>query len=1044
MALIDQRAAAASQAGSTLVPEEGVQVAGAGPTAARLGQTIMENVTGKGGKAMGAARRRAAEAEAARKMRDALDAARTTKFPNTADAPEEAAPTEAVPTEAAPEVTPAIGEEVPPVVNETAMPQVADPEIPASLTENDPYDRYRIDVKPKGLLGKVRIRPTDEDVQASLRAPAQRQEDMESPVALNETLADFNENRLPDENDVIARIGHNSKAFEGQINEAKRGEIELAATRQMADLIGGSPEKVRAVAESLLSREAGQVAQVKGMGLAETMLAQRELMIAEMRKLDGLAAKVYDEDSGLEIGGPNEMLQFRAQLELVANLQMQFKGAQTEIARALSAFRIPVRGVGDTMDPGEAAAMHNRDLSVLLDDFGGVDNIAKAAKRYQQLGTADKRAAFARGVSLRKRITDAAFEVWQHALLTNPVTHTKNLVGNVVTTLILPNAELAIAAGIGRVRKGFGADDLDVVQLEEVQAQLFAQIMTMHEATSLAWQAFKTGTPKGVPGSKVDQVRQSTFGGVEPAQNFKESLQRGAFSSSAFPEAQSPLWANTIDVFGNLLTQGRWAFRSLESGDTFFKVMSMRGEIYKEALLSARARGLDGDELADYIAEFITTPPARSMTRAEATAKYNTLQTDLDQVGRSFQTISRVPILRYMFPFIKTPYNGTKYSFIDRSILGQFWGSTNAMIRAGGKQRDEAYARITLGTSLGILGVMAAHSGLMSGGGPVDRGKKQNLRLAGWNPYHAKIGGGESINYNIEPLGSIVGLYVDAYELLASKDDWEKAELDDIAGAVVGATLYNVSNKSFLQQFANLGRTMADPDRYSGKVVETFLKSMVPRSVAGVERQIDPVIREAKGVIDNFKAQIPGLSDTLKPMVSVFGDDVYPGIKHGENSYNLALGPDWASPFFIAKDKSTPLTKELLRLGGVKFTKQGDELSIPAMDGDGKLLPPDPITLPDDMRYELQRAAGKKGKAALEAFIATEEYRQLAKMSEGPSKGAKELRERLGEHLRSVYNAAKEAAVGEFVADPVYGEVITHMNSILSERRQKVIEGLEE
>ncbi len=502
--------------------------------------------------------------------------------------------------------------------------------------------------------------------------------------------------------------------------------------------------------------------------------------------------------------------------------------------------------------------MHNRDLSILLDDFGGVDNIAKAAQSYQQLGTADKRAAFARGVSLRKRMFDAGFEVWQHALLTNPITQTKNIVGNVYTTLIAPNAELEIAAGIGQVRKGLGADDLDVVQLEEMQAQLFAQLMAMHEASGLAWQAFKTGQPKGVPGSKVDKVRQGTMG-PKPAETFKESLQRGSFSSSNFPEVESNFWANTIDVFGNLLTQGRVAFRNLEAGDTFFKVMAMRGEIYKEALLSARARGLDGDDAVNYIAEFITTPPARSMTRAEATAKYVTLQTDLDQVGRSFQTISRVPILRYMFPFIKTPYNGSKYSFIDRTALGAIWGSTNAMIRAGGKQRDEAYARITLGTSLGLLAGLAAHQGLISGGGPVDRGKKQNLRLSGWEPYRAQIGGGEGINYNIEPLGSILGLYVDAYELLASKDDWEKADLDDIAGAVVGATLYNVSNKSFLQQFANLGRTMADPDRYSGKVGETFIKSFVPRYVAGVERQIDPVIREAKGVLGGFKAQIPGL-----------------------------------------------------------------------------------------------------------------------------------------------------------------------------------------
>jgi hypothetical protein len=1035
MALIDEQAAAASAAGGTLVPE-GTQVAGMGQAGARLGQSILEVATGKGGKLMGAARDKAAA-----DMRRALDESEA-PAPGVA---EEVSPSPEV--SPAGDPAPAAVEEVAPAIVEepqAAFPRVTEPEveIPRSLTENDPYDRYQMDVQPKN-----RIRVTEEDVEASLAAPGQRQADMESPVALNETLIDFNENRLPDENAVLARIGHNSEAYAGQIDEAKRGKIELETTRQMADLIGSTPEKVRAIAESLLAREEGQVAQVKGMGLAETMLAQRELLVNEMRKLDDLAAKVHDKDANLSLGGPNEMLQFRSQMELVANLQMQFKGAQTEMARALSAFRIPVRSMeGATPEQmRNIQLMQNRDLSLLLEDQGGMDSIATAARLYQQLDTADQRASFARGLHLRKRIGDAVFEVWQHALLTNPVTHSKNTVGNVLTTLVLPNAELAVAAGFGATRRAMGAKAIDTVQLEDVQAQLFGQLMAMGEASRLAGRAFVVMQPQGVPGSKIDKVRQTTFGPAPP-ETFKESLRSGSFASPRFPEAQSSFWQNTIDALGNIVTLGRVSFRGLEMGDTWFKVVSMRGQIYKEALLSGRARGLDGDELTNFISDFISTPPAAAMTRAEAVAKYNTLQTDLDTVGRSFQTISRIPLMRYMMPFIKTPYNGFKYSFVDRTALGSLWGSTGAMMRAGGKQRDEAMARITLGTTMGMLGVLyaAQSGGEMTGGGPSDRGLKQNMRAEGWAPYRAPIGGGEYINYNIEPLGGMIGLYVDAYELLSAKDDWDEMELNDIAGAVVGATLYNVSNKSYLQQFATLGKVMAEPDRYSGRVVESLIKSMVPRAVAGLERQIDPTVREAKGVLDSLKAQVPGLSTDLKPMVDVFGNDVVPGVKVGENSYNLALGPDWASPFYISEDRSTPLTKELIRLGGVKLSKQGDEIKLPADDGEGNILAPDPIQLPDEMRYIFQKLAGKRGKEALEAFISTPEYKQAADFSKGQNKASKALRERLGERLRSVYNAAKEAALGEFLSDDVYGEVIVNIHNMLVDRQRAAMAPLKE
>ena len=64
------------------------------------------------------------------------------------------------------------------------------------------------------------------------------------------------------------------------------------------------------------------------------MLASRTLLENEIRKLDELAELAAS-------GNDQSLISFRQQFELVAQLQAQIKGSQTEIARALAQFRIP-------------------------------------------------------------------------------------------------------------------------------------------------------------------------------------------------------------------------------------------------------------------------------------------------------------------------------------------------------------------------------------------------------------------------------------------------------------------------------------------------------------------------------------------------------------------------------------------------------------------------------------------------------------------------------------------------------------------------------
>ena len=83
--------------------------------------------------------------------------------------------------------------------------------------------------------------------------------------------------------------------------------------------------------------------------------------------------------------------------------------------------------------------------------------------------------------------------------------------------------------------------------------------------------------------------------------------------------------------------------------------------------------------------------------------------------------------------------------------------------------------------------------------------------------------------------------------------------------AATGAVSYNMTNKTFLQGFANLVSTVNDPGRYANGTIESFQRSLVPRVVAQTEKLQDPLVRDARSVIDQLRARCPGLATHCRP-----------------------------------------------------------------------------------------------------------------------------------------------------------------------------------
>ena len=839
--------------------------------------------------------------------------------------------------------------------------------------------------------------------------------------------------KIPDEGRVLGTIQSISSTYSGKINEAKRGEITTEATRQMADILGMDANKL---SKAILGRARGQVIQMTGpdgkpLGLAETMLAARDLLVTEIKYLDELAKKA-------ETGTNEDALRFREQLELVAQLQMQIKGSQTEIARALGQFKIPARGGQAGVDVEARTA----DVNTLLDEFGGAEDVRLMARAYNEAGSVADRAAVARGGSKFKKFNDAFYEYWINALLSNPVTHVKNVAGNMLI-MTAHVGETAMAAGVGTARRAMGGEG--GVYFGEVQAQLFGAMMAMNDAFSASGKAFRTGESP-VLGSKIDGQR-----GTRPVR---------AFSAEGF-EAQGTMGV-MADVLGNVFTMGRAPTRMLEFEDTFFKVVAQRMSLYQQAYRVGRSEGLTGDALSSRIAEFVYDPPASAIKEADAHSKYVTLQTDLDAAGKALNGVRKVPMARYFLPFFKTPYNAAKYAMVERSPLGYWFGESSRAIKRGKAPgatsadkaaADMARTRIFMGSAtMAMVGMMAAN-GQITGAGPVDPELKAALRRQGWQPYSMRVGD-QYISYaGAEPFSTILGLAADTAELGMSSsldgESWDKAVM-----AATGAIAYNMTNKTFLQGFSNMVATLNDPGRYANGTLESFQRSIIPRAVAQAEKIEDPIVRDARGIIQELQTQVPWLSRDLPARRNFWGQKVM---------LAPALGPDVLSPIYSSVIGPNPAAAGE---DSAQRTFELDQMFVALRWGPGKhpdVFSSDAVkvglTAKEVEQFHIY--AGARSLEYIERVVANENFQRLYKIWDDevnnpvvvagiqvsernitPSTEAQQARELAIDMLTTAVTAARAKAREDLYNDEKYGPDIeaaaTEYIGILQERNNQV------
>ena len=703
-----------------------------------------------------------------------------------------------------------------------------------------------------GIKQKVQVKPDEEGNLIDFRA-----------YGLDGGKPNPQDQKIPDENSVYFAMNEISKNgnYKERINEGNRAKVTQEATIKLANLIGIDPEKLK---KTIQGRHSGGVIVGDQMGLAETMLAARQLLVNETALLDKLAAKAIN-------GTDADKLAFKTQLELVAQLQAHIKGSQTEIARALAQFKIPTRSADGT-NP-----LASEDISQILSEHGGSDGISDTAKMYLQAGDTKNRMNFAREVSKYKKIGDALYESWINILLSSPVTHIKNVSGAFLQ-IFAHSIETAVQVGVNRTGMMLGGSDSGV-RFSDVNAQVFGIMMSLQDAWKAAGNGLKYGD-KVIAGSKLDN------GGK-------------VYREKAFSMEGTGGFATAVNGLGRVMTLDRIPTRALEWEDNFFKTMASRQFIYEQAMRTGRNKGLEGDALASHIAEFVTNPPPDVLKGSDAHARYVTLQTDLDQVGKNLAGIRNNALMRYFVPFFKTPYNATKYALIERSFLSS-WSSTykQAKIRAESPnatmddkiQFQKMRTKMHMGNATAMtIGFLTAQ-GLVTGAGPTDPDLRKSLIRTGWKPYSIKVGDSYYSYQGAEPFASILGLAADASETMFD-GSLPEGEDDKLAMAMMVMLSNQVTDKTFMQGFSQLVSTISDPQRYGGGMVESYIRSLVPRVFALGEKIQDPSVRYARGLVDNLKSQVPWLSNDLEPRRNVWGMKIMVGD---------TFGPAVLSPIYVS------------------------------------------------------------------------------------------------------------------------------------------------
>lgn len=510
-------------------------------------------------------------------------------------------------------------------------------------------------------------------------------------------------------------------------------------------------------------------------------------------------------------------------------IQQIVHGVTAEAGRSLRAFR---QNAAEALADGDVARMQEL-LQRALGRQATPEKMREFTDLVRALDINNPVAVnnFLRNVN-KPNFWDKLHFYWINSILSGPITQTRNIVGNFGAAMYNPVQRLA-AAGL----------DAPLARITGRPQERFWQ------EVPAAYAGMIKGIPEGVRGA-IETVKT----GISPKAAAKLDLRPAPISGIAGRILGAP-------------TTG------LGMADEFFSAITYRMSLNADAVRFARKEGLTGRALTDRIAALMNDPPPGLVRQASEESEELLFRGDPGELAGAIANVrNKMPGGRYIVPFLRTPANLLKYG-VKNSPLGLLDFPKLIKAAQGNPEAIDEISRAVVGSMIMASFASLAATGQieLTAAAPLDAAERDRFFREGKIPFGVKIPGVGWVEYKQIPL-----LDTNLTIVASAMDAIDRGE-DPLSA--IGQTAANIGtnllDKSYMSGIGDLFDAVQDPARYAERFVTRHLSGYVPFS--GLQRQtaqfMDSTIRAPEGLLETVKTQIPGLSESVPPRLTAFGEE---------------------------------------------------------------------------------------------------------------------------------------------------------------------------
>lgn len=639
-----------------------------------------------------------------------------------------------------------------------------------------------------------------------------------------------------------------------------------------------------------LARETGQDATklINDMASLGGMRDEIAPRIVAARLLEAGAARNFAAVSRLFDNGTVGVDEAMAAFDILNRTTASVREIGSTMGRGLQAFQVPISG--------QAWSEQARTLSDMVKNHqaygGNMEDFFRNVGRTlndNPTGVRQMVAAVA-----KHRYWEVAGEYWVNALLSGPRTHVINSLSNGIKMFSQP-----LSDSIGRALIG------DLSGSAEALSMYAHFGRHAYESVKLMGQAFKKG----------DNI-------LDP------------FHRLADPSMPPPAQGVIPGALGQAV---RTPMRALGAADEFWKQIQYRAYVTSTATREGMRKGLKGQDLQDFVNNRFTNAfdPQTGQGIDERALRYvqeQTFTNDLEHgiARRIQQMVQEYPMLRQLFPFVRTPAQLLREAFRHVPVIGALSRRQQEMWRTGGNARATLVGKQAMGSMILGAGAMLAYNGNLTGAGPRDPAVRKTWLDAGNKPYSVRVGDQWFSYERLDPLGMVMGTLADFTEIageltegqanevgaammVAFVEDLMSGDLDPVTEGLAqfsASMARNLTSKVYLQGITQFLEVVSSGDAdETARFIDGHLASYIPNFFR--QTNPDPHFREVRTLVDHFRSRVPGFgpfegSEALDPRYDLFGRAT---VRTG-TAVERALNPVSRSGL-----PSDPVLNELVRLG---------------------------------------------------------------------------------------------------------------------------------